>query len=100
MTDFDELIKGTGDQKPYPVFDKTKFSMVIPEIEKYLKENYPDIDTVVLLGAETHICITQTCYDLLKLNYQPYIVVDGVSSMTDFDRKVALSVYFNYNFNL
>lgn len=100
MEEYTELINGTGDQKPFPKFEKTKFSMITPEVEKYIKENMSQIKSVVIIGIETHVCVTQTCFDLQKLSIQPYVVVDGVSSMTDFDRKVALrvliSIYFYY----
>ena len=46
-------------------FPKTKFTMVVPEVEAQLKEmRKRGADTVVLCGIETHVCILATCQDL------------------------------------
>lgn len=37
------------------------------------------------------MCIYQTCLDLLQLGYSVYLCVDGVSSRSQVDRKVAIS---------
>lgn len=71
-------------------FGKTKFSMVIPEVSGYLK-TLSNIETVVLLGMESHICIEQTAMDLLALNkYDVHVVADCVLSRTLDDRQFAL----------
>ena len=37
--------------------------------------------SVVLYGVEAHICMKQTCLDLLERNYDVHLVVDACSSM-------------------
>ena len=35
---------------------------------------------VLVCGIEAHICVYQTCLDLLKNDYEVHLVIDGVSS--------------------
>ena len=53
--------------KSLPV-PKTQFSMVTKEIKEWL-ENHNHIDTILLCGIETHVCILGTAIDLLHLGY-------------------------------
>jgi hypothetical protein len=41
-----------------PSFDKTKFSMTIPEVLKFLKAE--DAQNVVIVGIEAHVCVAQS----------------------------------------
>lgn len=45
----------------------------------------------VLLGMETHICVTQTALALLDRGYRVHVVADGVCSRRDLDHDVALA---------
>jgi nicotinamidase-related amidase len=45
---------------------------------------------VVVVGAETHVCILQTCLDLLSSGVLPVVVVDCVSSRKALDHDTAL----------
>jgi nicotinamidase-related amidase len=72
------------------VFDtKTKFSMMTPDVVKFLKEK--DLKTIVLFGIESHVCVSQTTLDCLEMGIVPWIVGDGVSSMNYGEVKIALS---------
>ncbi|KAG5297851.1 isochorismatase family hydrolase [Histoplasma ohiense] len=68
--------------------DKTLFSMVTPE----LKAQFPaqPLDAIIV-GIESHICVTQTTLDLLALGHRVYVVADGVSSVNPEERVVALA---------
>lgn len=66
---------------------KTKFSMLVPEVEKELK----DIKSVVLFGIESHVCVLQTALDLLERNYDVHVLADGVSSMNSYEIEHALN---------
>ncbi|MCB0825147.1 MAG: isochorismatase family protein [Armatimonadetes bacterium] len=44
--------------------------------------------TIVLVGIETHICVTQTALDLLEEGYEVAIVLDAVSSRSEQANKI------------
>lgn len=71
--------------------DKTLFSMITPELAKLLPVKAQDPLDVILVGIETHICITQTTLDLLERGHRVYVVVDGVSSINGEERGIALA---------
>ena len=48
------------------------------------------LETVVLCGLETHVCIAQTALDLLFRGLGVFIVVDAVASRHALDHEVAL----------
>ncbi|KAJ2529319.1 hypothetical protein IWW43_004964 [Coemansia sp. RSA 1935] len=61
------------------VEDKSKFSMLTPLVSSKLKEL--KAESVVLFGIESHVCVLQTCLDLLAQEYDVHVLADGVSSM-------------------
>ncbi|KAA0703597.1 Isochorismatase domain-containing protein 1 [Triplophysa tibetana] len=71
------------------VFPKTKFSMVLPEVEAALAE-LPAVRSVVLFGVETHVCIQQTALDLIGRGFEVHVVADATSSRSMMDRMFAL----------
>ncbi|XP_071997858.1 isochorismatase domain-containing protein 1 [Engystomops pustulosus] len=71
------------------VVPKTKFSMVLPEVEAALAE-IPGVRSVVLFGVETHVCIQQTALDLIGRGVEVHIVADASSSRSMMDRMFAL----------
>lgn len=68
--------------------DKTYFSMWVPEVSKHFQTSAPS--EVVLVGIESHICITQTALDLLAVGHKVYVLADGVSSCNKEEIPVAL----------
>ena len=40
------------------------------------------VKEVILCGIEAHVCVSQTCLDLLDLKYRVFVVADAVSSRT------------------
>ncbi|KAJ5815668.1 hypothetical protein N7474_007445 [Penicillium riverlandense] len=71
--------------------DKTLFSMITPEIDALLPaKNSPKLDAIIV-GIETHICVTQTTLDLLERGHRVYVLVDAVSSINPEERGVALA---------
>jgi nicotinamidase-related amidase len=48
------------------------------------------ISDVVLCGIEAHVCVCQTCLDLLDGGFRVVIVADAVSSRTPENRRLAL----------
>ncbi|CAH0473772.1 unnamed protein product [Peronospora belbahrii] len=72
------------------MFDKMKFSMLIPKVENHLTSTIPQCKAVLLCGIETHVCVLQTCLDLLDKGYDVHVVSDAVSSSTSYNRSIAL----------
>ncbi len=48
-------------------------------------------NTAIVFGMETHICVLQTCLDLLTNNFAPVLVVDCCGSRKKIDHDVAIS---------
>jgi isochorismate hydrolase len=71
------------------VFDKSKFSMMIPEVSAALK-THGEVCSVAITGIESHICVTQTALDLLREGHKVYIIADGVGSCNGQEVGVAL----------
>lgn len=47
---------------------------------------------VLLVGIESHVCVFQTCRDLLGQGYQPFVCADAVTSRFEEHRRVALEL--------
>jgi len=68
--------------------DKTKFSMWIPAISQHFSASQPA--EIIIVGIESHICVTQTTLDLLREGHKVYVIADGVSSCNPQEIPVAL----------
>lgn len=66
--------------KDAPVFEKTQFSALTPEVQAALNEKQPE--NVVLIGCEAHVCVLQTALQLRAQGKQVYIPQECVSSRT------------------
>jgi nicotinamidase-related amidase len=77
------------DLKKYPIFEKKKFSMCTEEVCQYMN-SLKNKESVILVGIEAHVCVQQTCLDLLEQGKDVHLIVDGVSSQQAFDREIAL----------
>ena len=72
--------------------DKSAFSMWIPEIQTGLKDlGGSEKREVVIVGIESHICVTQTTLDLLREGHKVYVLADGVSSCNPQEVPIALN---------
>jgi nicotinamidase-related amidase len=54
------------------------------EIQRVNKKN------VIIAGIESHVCVLQTCIDLLEQDYQPVVIEDCVSSRRQNDKETAM----------
>lgn len=49
-----------------------------------------NVDSIVLFGIESHVCILKTALDALKNNYEVHVVADAVSSRTAENKLTAI----------
>ena len=64
-----------------------------PELRARLDEDCSDDaekKSVALIGIVSHICVLQTCLDLLAAGHGVYVIADGVSSCNRQEVPVAL----------
>ena len=82
---------------PVILHDKTSFSMMAPPILSAIQAqsapagNGPQqLAEVIIVGIETHICVSQTALDLRDMGYKVHVLADGVSSCNIGESKIAL----------
>jgi nicotinamidase-related amidase len=73
------------------VFPKEHFSACleadfIPTVESFNRNK------IVVVGMETHVCVLQTCLDLIKAGFQVHLVADAVASRVDKNRDIAIDL--------
>ncbi|KKZ64035.1 hypothetical protein EMCG_01696 [[Emmonsia] crescens] len=88
VSEFDPYLDPATNSNVRADLDKTLFSMVTPELKSYFPEQPLD---AIIVGIESHICVTQTTLDLLATGHRVYVVADGVSSVNPEERAVALA---------
>jgi len=71
------------------IVEKINFSCcaAIPFMKQLRSKN---IKQVVVCGIETHVCVLQTCLDLLAEGFQVYLVTDAISSRRRLDHQTAI----------
>ncbi|MFW5690155.1 MAG: isochorismatase family protein [Spirochaetota bacterium] len=75
-----------GDLAPVP---KVRFSCCgVDAVDAELERLAPR--TVLIAGIETHVCVMQTCLDLLERSITPVILADCVGSRHELDHRYAL----------
>ena len=72
-----------------PHFEKTTFSCCKNEPTMEAIKNAGK-KYVIVAGIETHVCVLQTCIDLLEAGLQPVLVTDCVTSRKQKDTDMAL----------
>ena len=74
------------------VLDKMHFSCLAnPAIQARLKQLPSPIDTLIVCGVETHICIYQTVLGALRDGYRVVVPADAVSSRTAKNYEIGLA---------
>ncbi len=75
-----------------PQIDKVEFNAVANrDIEAFIDGLPKSVDTIALVGVETHICIYQTAMGLLAKGLDVWVVSDGVSSRNIDDHREGMS---------
>lgn len=71
------------------IVEKINFSCCAspPFMEQLHQKN---IQQVVVCGIEAHVCVLQTCLDLLAEGFQVHLVVDAISSRKKLDHQTAI----------
>lgn len=65
--------------------------MWVPELRSAFDALGKEKREVVIVGIESHICVTQTALDLLREGHKVYVLADGVSSCNPQEVPVALA---------
>lgn len=65
--------------------------MITPEIDALLPKAPQTVLDAIIVGIESHICVTQTTLDLLARGHRVYVLADGVSSCNAEERVVAFA---------
>ncbi|KAN0040882.1 hypothetical protein ACTFIV_003418 [Dictyostelium citrinum] len=89
---YDEIIEEL-EPSNHTVFEKTLYSMYTKEFKKHIDELYNSnekdttnyLKTVILTGFETHVCIVQTAFDLLREGYTVHVIVDATASINQIE---------------
>ncbi len=71
-----------------PVHEKLKFSACIEAVRHDLSAK--NIRAVVVCGIESHVCILQTCLELMNAGFITALVVDAVGSRKPVDHETAV----------
>lgn len=48
-------------------------------------------EQVIVVGIEAHVCVLQTVLDLIRVDYEPFVLADAIGSRKAFDWDVALT---------
>ena len=70
--------------------EKMRFSMVTDDVRQQIHH----IRSAILFGIESHVCVLQTCLELLDAGIDVHVLADGVSSMNSSEIDIALNVHF------
>lgn len=69
-------------------YEKLKFSACVEPIREALVEHM--VNSVLICGIESHVCVLQTCLELQSKGYLPFLVADGISSRRELDHQTAV----------
>ena len=72
---------------PPPAAKLTFSCLAAPSFQAALSAG---ITAVVLAGLETHVCVSQTAFDLLAIGLGVFVVIDAVTSRHPLDHEIAL----------
>lgn len=71
------------------IIEKVCFSCMLSEpVTEQLK--LTNVKSIIICGAESHICVLKTALDAIKAGYEVHVVADAVSSRTAENKQLAL----------
>ncbi len=68
--------------------EKLKFSAIIEPVRQILIEK--QIRSVIVCGIESHVCVLQTCLDLIDAGYMAGVALDAIGSRRQADHDAAI----------
>ena len=74
---------------PFQPIEKIEFSCCGSDLFSEILEQL-DRDQIILVGIETHVCIYQTAFDLMRIGKQVVVPADAVSSCSAANRELGL----------
>jgi len=75
--------------KPSDIIEKLNFSCcAVSSLMEQLQAK--KIRQIVVCGIEAHVCVLQTCLDLLAEGFQVHLVCDAISSRKKLDHQTAI----------
>ncbi len=86
LDEYSDLLR----DKSVKYWEKTCFSALLPEILDQIKED--GVDTIIVCGVESHICVFQTVRDLLKEGFTVHLAADAVGSRSLDNKNTALAL--------
>jgi len=101
-------IEGTKGAEVIPELEPTKKDFIVPkrdysgffgtDLDSLLKDMYKGegVDTLILTGLHTHMCVRHTAADAYFRRYKLIIPEDGVEAFTEKDHKQGLEYFENY----
>lgn len=75
--------------EPKQVYEKITFS-ACKNTDIINKINQLDKKIAIVVGTEAHVCVLQTCLDLIENDIQPILVVDCIGSREEYDKEIAI----------
>jgi len=79
------FITGNG---PHLRAEKLKFSAYVEPVRQFLSEH--QIRSVIVCGIEAHVCVLQTCLDLVDAGLVVAVTLDAIGSRTEIDHATAV----------
>ncbi|MFN8238093.1 MAG: hydrolase [Chitinophagales bacterium] len=72
-----------------PVIEKMCFSCML-SAPVTMQLQHLNVNSLLLCGVESHICVFKTALDALKLGFEVHVIADAVSSRTPDNKRIAL----------
>ncbi|MCL2567879.1 MAG: isochorismatase family protein [Oscillospiraceae bacterium] len=84
-----EIKETAGDCVP---FDKSSFSAMGDDAiaAEFERLRVGGVKNVIVTGVEAHICVLQSCIDLVAAGFQPVLVTDCIGSRTSLDKEIGI----------
>ncbi len=70
------------------IFEKLKFSACIESVREALQRR--SVRSIVVCGIEAHVCVLQSCLDLIDHGYVTAIALDAIGSRRAEDQQAAV----------